>query len=72
MDNIVLIIGILFTIYFFWSVIKVQFYSWLQERMDRLDGLDPETENKRREFERELETRRNLRNKLKQEDSENE
>jgi hypothetical protein len=45
--NIVLIIGILFTIYFFWSVIKVQFYSWLQERMDRLDGLDPETENKR-------------------------
>ena len=72
MDNIVLIIGILFTIYFFWSVIKVQFYSRLQERMDRLDGLDPEIENKRLEFERELGRRRNLRNRQKQEDSKNE
>jgi hypothetical protein len=71
-DNIVLIIGILFTIYFFWSVIKVQFYSRLQERMDRLDGLDPEIENKRLEFERELGRRRNLRNRQKQEDSKNE
>ena len=40
--------------------------------MDRLDGLDPETENKRREFERELGRRRNLRNRQKQEDSKNE